>query len=168
MPHADQMTRWLMIGLMSADTQWASPRADGLTDQTRMWVDDMFMIIGLQCQAYRATGEKVYLDRAAKEMTFYLDQLQQENGLFFHAADAKFYWGRGDGWFAVGMAEMLSELPADHPQRGRIMEGYKKMMAGLLKYQAKSGMWRQLIDNEAAWEESSATGMFTFAMAAWG
>ena len=26
-------------------------------------------------------------------------------------------------------------------------------------------MWRQLIDNEASWEESSATGMFTFAMA---
>jgi unsaturated rhamnogalacturonyl hydrolase len=45
----------------------------------------------------------------------------------------------------------------------RIMEGYKKMMATLLKYQAADGMWRQLIDDEASWKESSCSGMFTFA-----
>jgi rhamnogalacturonyl hydrolase YesR len=44
------------------------------------------------------------------------------------------------------------------------MAGYKLMMAALLKYQASDGMWRQLIDHDDAWEESSSTGMFTFAM----
>ena len=38
------------------------------------------------------------------------------------------------------------------------------MMAALLKYQGTDGMWRQLIDRDDAWEESSSTGMFTFAM----
>jgi unsaturated rhamnogalacturonyl hydrolase len=163
--HQDIETRLLALGKGHADAQWASPRPDGLTDQTRMWVDDMFMITGIECQAFRATGDPVYLDRAAKEMVVYLDQLQQPNGLFFHAPDSQFYWGRGNGWFAVGMAELLSDLPATHPQRARIVEGYKKMMAGLLKYQAPSGMWRQLIDHPEAWEETSGTGMFTFAMA---
>jgi hypothetical protein len=163
--HQDQETQWLTIGKHHADSQWAAPRADGLTDQTRMWVDYMFMITGVECQAYRATGDKVYLDRAAKEMVEYLKELQQPNGLFFHASDSPFYWGRGDGWFAVGMAELLSDLPADHPERAKIMEGYKKMMAGLLKFQAPDGMWRQLIDHPEAWEETTGTGMFTFAMA---
>ena len=38
------------------------------------------------------------------------------------------------------------------------------MMAALLKYQAPDGMWRQLIDHDEAWEESSSSGMFTFAL----
>jgi unsaturated rhamnogalacturonyl hydrolase len=59
---------------------------------------------------------------------------------------------------------MLRDLPADHPQRARIMAGYKLMMSALLKYQSKDGMWRQLIDHDEAWEESSSTGMFTFAL----
>jgi len=38
------------------------------------------------------------------------------------------------------------------------------MMAALLKYQGKDGMWRQLIDHEEAWPECSSSAMFTFAM----
>jgi rhamnogalacturonyl hydrolase YesR len=122
------------------------------------------MLTILQLQAYRATGDKKYLDRDANEMVAYLDKLQQPNGLFYHAPDVPFFWGRGDGWVAVGMTEMLRDLPADHPQRARILKGYQLMMAALLKYQAEDGMWRQLIDHPEAWEESSSSGMFTFAL----
>jgi len=121
------------------------------------------MLTILQLEAYRATGDRKYLDRDALEMVSYLDKLQQPNGLFFHAPDVKFFWGRGDGWVAAGMAEMLRDLPADHPQRARIMKGYKLMMAALLKYQGKDGMWRQLIDRDEAWPESSSSAMFAFA-----
>ena len=53
------------------------------------------------------------------------------------------------------MAEVLRELPPDHPQRARILKGYALMMNALLKYQGKDGMWRQLIDHEESWPESS-------------
>jgi unsaturated rhamnogalacturonyl hydrolase len=115
-------------------------------------------------QAYRATGDSKYLDRAALEMSSYLDKLQQPNGLFYHAPDAPFFWGRGNGWVAAGMTELLQSLPANHFRRPRIMEAYRKMMAALLKYQGADGMWRQLIDHPEAWPETSSTGMFTFAM----
>jgi rhamnogalacturonyl hydrolase YesR len=97
-------------------------------------------------------------------MVSYIDKLQEPNGLFHHAADVPFFWGRGNGWFAAGMAEMLRDLPADHPQRARIFAGYKKMMAALLQYQGKDGMWRQLIDHDDIWPESSASAMFSFAL----
>jgi rhamnogalacturonyl hydrolase YesR len=154
----------LDYGLSYADKQWVDPQPDGLSHETRFWIDDMYMLAILQLQAYRATGDKKYLDRDADEMAAYLDKLQQPNGLFYHAPDVPFFWGRGDGWVAAGMAEVLRDLPADHPKRARIMAGYKLMMAALLKYQAPDGMWRQLIDHDDAWEESSSTGMFTFAM----
>jgi unsaturated rhamnogalacturonyl hydrolase len=167
--------KYFDIGKRFADNQWAEPsgsRANalswyyynkGLSWQTRMWIDDMFMITAVQSQAYRATGEEKYIDRAAKEMVHYLDSLQQPNGLFYHAPDVPFFWGRGDGWMAAGMSELLRSLPKNNSYRPRIMQGYKKMMASLLKYQAEDGMWRQLIDDSTAWKETSCTGMFTFA-----
>ena len=124
----------------------------------------MYMLTILQLEAYRATGDRKYLDRDAKEMVAYLDKLQQPNGLFFHAPDVPFFWGRGDGWVAAGMAEMLRSLPQDHPQRARILAGYRKMMDALLRYQAKDGMWHQLINHDDAWPESSSSAMFAFAM----
>ncbi|MBE9599075.1 glycoside hydrolase family 105 protein [Pedobacter sp. MC2016-24] len=168
--------KYLDLGKSIADKQWGPPEGprvvkesqgyydQGFTWQTRLWIDDMFMITAVQSQAYRATGDQKYINRAAKEMVFYLDKLQTPNGLFYHAPDVPYYWGRGDGWMAVGMAELLRSLPASNPDRSRIMKGYTEMMATLLKYQAEDGMWRQLIDKQESWPETSATGMFTFAM----
>ncbi len=156
--------KYLDYGKSWADRQWENPQPDGLSAETRYWIDDMYMLTILQLQAYRATGDKKYLDRDALEMVSYLDKLQQPNGLFFHAPDVPFFWGRGDGWIAAGMAEILRDLPENHPQRARIMKGYKLMMAALLKYQGKDGMWRQLIDHDEAWPEASSSAMFTFGM----
>jgi unsaturated rhamnogalacturonyl hydrolase len=156
--------KYLAFGKSFADSQWNHPQPDGLSDETRYWIDDMYMLTMLQLEAYRATGDKKYLDRDAKEMVAYLDKLQQPNGLFYHAPDVKYFWGRGDGWVAAGMAEMLRTLPENHPDRARIMKGYKLMMSALLKYQGKDGMWRELIDKDDAWPESSSSAMFSFAM----
>jgi unsaturated rhamnogalacturonyl hydrolase len=156
--------KFLKEGIWWADRQWESPQPDGLSGETRYWIDDMYMLTMLQLEAYRATRDKKYLDRDAKEMVAYLDKLQQPNGLFYHAPDVKYFWGRGDGWVAAGMAEMLRSLPEGHPDRARILKGYRLMMSALLKYQGKDGMWRQLIDKDEAWPESSSSAMFSFAM----
>lgn len=169
-------SRSLVIGQTIADKQWAAPTnlaalsdatrnhlQRGLSPQTRFWIDDMFMITALQAQAFRATGDTNYLNRAALEMVAYLDKLQQPNGLFYHAPDVPFFWGRGNGWMAAGMSELLRSLPASHPEFPRVLAGYRQMMATLLRYQGADGMWRQLVDHPESWPESSCTGMFTFA-----
>jgi unsaturated rhamnogalacturonyl hydrolase len=158
--------KYLALGKFSADEEWEKPKKtmqDDLSPQTRFWIDDMYMITILQVQAFRATDDTNYLNRAAVEMTAYLDSLQQTNGLFYHAPDVPFFWGRGNGWMAAGMSELLRSLPRNHPQRTRILAGYKKMMASLLKYQDADGLWRQLIDYPESWPETSSSGMFTFA-----
>jgi rhamnogalacturonyl hydrolase YesR len=37
------------------------------------------------------------------------------------------------------------------------------MMAGLLRFQGRDGLWRELIDHDEAWPETSSSAMFTFA-----
>ncbi|HEU5070372.1 MAG TPA: glycoside hydrolase family 88 protein [Verrucomicrobiae bacterium] len=156
--------RYLDIGLKLADAQWAKTTPDGITAEARYWIDDMYMIPAVQVQAFRATGDTKYLDRAALAMAAYFDKLQQPNGLFFHGTNAPFYWGRGNGWMAAGSAELLRSLPANHPHRARILAGYRKMMAALLANQDPNGMWHQLIDKPGSWPETSGSAMFTFAL----
>ncbi len=156
--------KYLDAGKSLADKQWEKTTPDGITSEARYWIDDMYMITAVQVQAFRATHDTKYLDRAAVTMAGYLDKLQQPNGLFFHAPDSPFYWGRGNGWVAAGMTELLRSLPKNHPRRARILDGYRTMMASLLKYQGEDGLWRQLVDHPEVWAETSSTGMFTFAM----
>jgi rhamnogalacturonyl hydrolase YesR len=155
--------RCLALGVSLADAQWAKTTTDGITAEARYWIDDMYMIPAVQVQAYRATGDAKYLDRAALTMATYLDKLQQTNGLFFHGESAPFYWGRGNGWMAAGSAELLRSLPASHPKHKRIMMGYRKMMAALLEAQDPNGLWHQLIDKPDSWPETSGSAMFAFA-----
>jgi len=92
-----------------ADVQWENPRSDGLSNQTRFWIDDVWMIGSLQIQAYRITGNPVYIERAALEIDTYLKRLQQTNGLFYHGPGIPFHWGRGNGWVAVGLTDYVNE-----------------------------------------------------------
>lgn len=164
------------LGMRYADSQWETPADakpeqkayadDGYSWQTRVWIDDMFMITTIQSQAYKATADRKYIDRAADEMVMYLDAIQRPNGLFYHSPQAPFFWARGNGWMAAGMGELLSALPEDHPNYERIMKAYKTMMATLKEHQGDEGLWHQLIDGKDTWNETSGTAMFTYAMVA--
>ena len=166
--------KYLKLGLPYADTQWEVPEnakpsekewaGKGYSWQTRLWIDDMYMITIVQSEAYKATGDPKYINRAAKEMVLYLDELQHPNGLFYHAPDVPYYWGRGDGWMAVGMTELLYNLPEKDPNRARIMKGYLLMMDNLKKYVNKDGLWNQLITEPDFWTETSGSAMFAYAM----
>ena len=74
---------FLKCGLTFADKQWQHPGDNGLTAETRWWIDDIYMVGSLQIQAYRTTGDEIYADHAARFLAAYLDRLQQPNGLFF-------------------------------------------------------------------------------------
>ena len=52
----------------------------------------MCMITIVQSEAYKITGDTKYINRAAKEMVLYLNELQHANGLFYHAPDVPYYW----------------------------------------------------------------------------
>lgn len=170
-------SKYYDLGMKYADGQWTLPsnatqtqkdwHDKGYSWQTRLWIDDMFMITALQAQAYHVTGDEKYRERTAAEMVLYLDEIQRDNGLFYHAPNAPYYWARGNGWMAVGMVEVLKLLPPDHKHWPKIMNAYLKMMNELAKYQRSDGMWSQLIDHPNTadmWAESSGSAMFTYAM----
>ncbi len=164
------------IGIDFADRQWQLPAGtkhreeyqsyldEGLSWQTRYWIDDMFMITSIQSQAFLASGDEKYINRAARQMTAYLDSIQRPNGLFYHAGEAPFYWCRGNGWMAAGMTDLLTYLPRENEQYDRILSQYRKMMNTLKEYCKEDGLWGQLVDDRNSWTETSGSAMFTYTM----
>jgi len=148
-----------------ADSEFSTYDSDGLTSFSRYWVDDMYMVGSLQIQAFKATKDTLYLNRAARQLVVYCAKLQRENGLFFHRKDAPFFWGRGNGWAAAAMTEVLLVLPENNKYFPPLITAYRKMMKTLLQFQGADGMWHQLMDDPASYPESSCTGMFLYALA---
>ena len=161
---------YLTAALYLADEEFNPPRPDGLSPYTRFWIDDTYMIGSLQIQAYKSTGDITYANRAVAQLLGYMgevENLQQANGLFYHTLSAPIHWGRGNGWAASAMTEVLLALPEDDPNRPELLSKYQAMMAGLVTYQGASGMWYQVLDmgsDPRNWYESSCTAMFVFAL----
>src|SRR5881394_4252419 len=60
--------KYLDLGRGLADKQWDKTTPDGITAEARYWIDDMYMITAVQVQAFRATQDQKYIDRAALTM----------------------------------------------------------------------------------------------------
>jgi len=120
----------------------------------------------------KATGETRYFDDAARQVIGMSARLfNSENGLFDHSwfadmeDDARFYWGRGDGWAMMAMAELLSVMPDSHPHRAKVLEIFRRSARGAVETQGGTGLWHQLLDKTDSYLETSASAMFTFAIA---
>ena len=125
--------------------------------------EDMFMAGALLGRAFQLTGERRYVDILAQ---FLLDaDIQQDNGLFWHCRPAPFYWGRGNGFAALGLTETLTYLPEDHPARADITDMYLDLLDSLRDLQRQSGMLPQVLDFPGSYDEFTATCMMGYSIA---
>ncbi len=137
-----------------------------------IWLDDMYM--GIPTIAYRGvyTGETKYFDEAA---TMYKNFVQRmwvpEKGIYRHGyveglqEQPTYHWARANGWALLTTVELLDMLPESHPDRPFILEQLKKHVHGLASYQSSEGFWHQLLDRSDSYLETSATAIYTYAIA---
>ena len=145
--------------------KWADPDPKtGILKSARFWADDMYFTPTLETRIFEINGDPSTIERVSRWLTAYADSLLLPNGLIKHTTQVPFIWGRGMGWAAAGMTNALQDLPLNHPKRQHLMDAYLIMMTALDSYQTPNGLWRQLIDDPDAWEETSGSAMFTYAM----
>ena len=125
--------------------------------------EDMFMAGALLGRAHGLTGDSGFVDMLAR---FLLDgDIQQDNGLFWHCRSAPFYWGRGNGFAALGLTETLTYLPDDHTARADITDMYLDLLDALGESQRQSGMLPQVLDFPGSYDEFTATCMLGYSIA---
>ena len=125
--------------------------------------EDMFMAGAMLGRAFSITGERRYLDILTR---FLLDgEIQQDDGLFRHCRSAPYFWGRGNGFAALGLTETLTYLPEDHPDRDAVLAMYRRLLEGMRNVQEPSGMYPEVLDFPGSYHEFTATCMAGYAMA---
>jgi unsaturated rhamnogalacturonyl hydrolase len=137
-----------------------------------IWGDDIYMCVPFLAQMGKLTGNQKYFDDAAQQVIGMSARLfVKETGLYDHSwfanmePDPHFYWGRSAGWAMMATAELLSVMPENHPKRPEVLAIFQRAAQGVVEVQGGLGLWHQLLDKPDSYLETSASAMFTFALA---
>ncbi len=168
-PWIDQYLAWITTGqLRLADGTFARNRPLPHT----LWLDDLYMSVPALAQMGALTGDTRYFDDAVKQIRQFSQRLFEPGvGLYRHGwvegmePHPSFRWARANGWALVAMAELLSVLPQNHPRRAEVLAQYREHARGLAAVQGPTGLWHQLLDRPDSYPETSASAMFTYALA---
>lgn len=140
--------------------------------KTTLWADDLYMSVPFLVRYFKLSKDQKYLDDAILQVKNFHKRLFSEiSGLYHHCwykeldSHGVAHWGRANGWVAMAVCDLLEHMPEDHPEREETIRILYRQILGFSRYQSASGLWRQLLDKEDAWLESSVTAMFTYAVA---
>jgi rhamnogalacturonyl hydrolase YesR len=126
--------------------------------------DSVFMGCPILAKAGMLTGERKYFDMAARHFRFMEKLDLRPDGIYRHSPLTDAAWGRGNAFPALGLALTLSDFPNSHADFGGLLQAYQRLVAALSKFQGRDGMWREVVDEPAAYPEFSATAMIATAM----
>ncbi|HEY4338874.1 MAG TPA: glycoside hydrolase family 88 protein [Steroidobacteraceae bacterium] len=126
--------------------------------------DGIFMGTVIVAQAGALTKDTKYFDLADRHLRFMQNLDLRSDGLYRHQPATDAAWGRGNAFAAMGLAMTLSELPHSHKGYAHALQSYRQLMAVLLRWQTRDGLWRNVIDYPGAYPEFSATAMIGFAL----
>ena len=143
----------------------AERKRNGIAEYGQGWTDDMFMAAGILSRESRRLGRPGDVAAAAALLLDYARWLQRADGLFNHAVDGPAAWGRGNGFAAFGLIEVLTVIPEGHALRPQLLQVFRRLMAAAKAQQSADGMWREVIDEPGAYREETATAMLMTAMA---
>ncbi len=137
-----------------------------------LWLDDMFMGVPTIAYLGKATGDTRYYDDAARQVLQFSKRMFNRNlGIYMHGYveglrdHPEMHWARANGWAVMSMVEVLEVLPKTHKDYKAVLEQLRAHVKGLAGYQTKDGFWHQLIDRNDTYQETSATAIYTYAIA---
>ena len=147
----------------------------------QMWLDGIYMGSPFLAQYAKAFNEPELFDDVANQVLLANKHLyDSDKQLYYHGWDesreqawadnetglSPNFWGRGMGWYAMAVVDVLDYLPENHPQRDSILGVVYRLAAGITKYQDEAtGVWYQVLDqgdHEGNYLEASVSCMFTY------
>lgn len=150
----------------------------------QMWLDGLYMGSPFYAEYTRLFGPPEAFDDVVKQFILMEKHARDpQTGLLYHAWDeqkvqewadpqtglSSCFWGRGTGWYAMALVDVLDQLPADHPGRQTLIAILQRLAPAILNVQDDvSGVWWQVLNQPGApdnYLEASASSMFVYAFA---
>jgi len=137
----------------------------------QLWVDTLYMACPLLSALGQMQHRPEYIQDAAKQIVVHARHLQDPGtGLFYHMWDwqtgtrSEGFWGRGDGWVLMSLAETMEVMNRRDPKYQELAAIARKLAKGLESTQDADGLWHTVLDDPKRYPECSATAMFSYAM----
>lgn len=142
----------------------------GIEDyKNQLWADSVFMA-GIFLVAYaKELGDEKMMEFAISQVKIHLESLyDEEAGLFNHGyhapEDSRLggHWGRGNGWLAASLAEIMCILGAD-AQNGYFKKIFVDFMERAYSLRGEGGLLHTLLDVPQSYTEATASMLFGYA-----
>ncbi len=137
----------------------------------QLWVDTVFMAAPLLAAVGRDQKKPEYIDDAATQTIVHTRHLQDPaTGLIYHMWDwqagthSEGYWGRGNGWVLMSIADTLEVMDRRNPKYKELSDIADKLVKGVVKTQDANGLWHTVLDDPNSYVETSATAMLAYGM----
>jgi unsaturated rhamnogalacturonyl hydrolase len=149
----------------------------------QMWLDGIYMAAPFYAE-YARTFEPAAFDDIAHQVALIEQHTRDsQTGLLYHAWDesrqqrwanpatgcSPHFWGRAMGWYAMALADVLDQFPADHPRHAEIVAIFERLAAAAAQVQdGATGLWYQVLDQGGRadnYREASASCMLVYALA---
>ncbi|WP_297088200.1 glycoside hydrolase family 88 protein [uncultured Draconibacterium sp.] len=150
----------------------------------QMWLDGLYMASPFLTRYALEFDQPQWFD----EVTFQLQEvykqtLDEATGLVYHAWDesreqrwcvpetgqSKHFWSRATGWYMMALVDVLEFLPANHKDRGAIIDILNMLSEAIVTVQdAETGLWYQVMDRggeDRNYLEASGSAMIIYAFA---
>jgi unsaturated rhamnogalacturonyl hydrolase len=150
----------------------------------QMWLDGVYMASPFYARYAKVFHEPAAFDDVTRQVLLIDRHLYDARaGLYYHGWDEKKeqswadpktghspnFWGRAVGWYAMAVADILDELPPDHPQAKAVDRVFQRVAAGLARWQdPETGVWWQVLDQglrPGNYREATASCMAVYALA---
>ena len=160
------------------------------TETVELWDDTVYMLSMFLLEMYRYTGDELYIKELLNQLLIHKEKLANKKwGLWVHGYDddnddykdlcSQFgwakssprrtstdFWGRGNGWVVMAIADALNSVPANSSYFRAFAKELREITKKLPDLQDKeTGMWYQLpvyLDSTENFLESSCTAMFAY------
>ncbi|HPI73805.1 MAG TPA: glycoside hydrolase family 88 protein [bacterium] len=130
-----------------------------------VWADTVFMALVFLSRTARLTANKAMAREVYFQLLSHLQLLQDEKtGVLYHGwhcVHKNFMsgalWTRGNSWIVIGAPFIMEAIGALVPMPDEILKRYRKLVDGLLSFQAENGLWHTVMTRPDFYQETSGS-----------
>jgi len=149
----------------------------------QMWLDGLYMAEPFYAEYAQRFARPRDFDDIANQFIWAEQHMRDaKTGLLYHGWDeskqqrwanpvtgqSPEFWGRGMGWYAMALVDVLDYFPNPHPKRAALIAILQRLATAIQPYQDATGVWYQVINKpgmKGNYPEASASCMLVYAVA---
>ncbi|CQR57726.1 glycoside hydrolase family 88/105 protein [Paenibacillus riograndensis] len=138
----------------------------------QVWADTIFMAVLFLARTAKLVENKSYAEEALKQVLIHLRLLNdKEHHVLFHGWNCNSgdhmsgaRWTRANAWIAAGVPLIVKEIAPLIAIPDELGQRYGCLLAGLVSFQQKDGLWSTVMDQPGFYREISGSAGIAYGL----